>query len=129
LAVRWYVRYRLRYACVAELLAERGVTVDASTVFDWVRDFAPPYEEEARNYRHAISGRWSVDETYVRVAGDWDYVYRAIDDPGQIVDIYVSERRATDDAATFFRRAIEASGVVPGARDLALFAAALRPAP
>ena len=113
IVVRWYLRYRLSYADVAELLAERGVRVDPSTVFDWVREFAPLYEAAARPCRHGVGGTWSVDETDTKVAGKPVYVYRAIDGRGQVVDVYVSARRATADAATFFRRAIEPTGVVP----------------
>ena len=113
LAVRWYLRYRLSYADVAELLAERGIGVDASTVYDWVREFAPLYEEAARPFRHAVGRAWNVDETYARVAGVWVYVYRAIGGQGQVVDVYVSEGRAAEDAATFFRRAIATTGTVP----------------
>ena len=113
LAVRWYLRFRLSYADVAELLAERGVRVDASTVFDWVRELAPLYEDTARSFRHGVGSSWSVDETYTKVAGKPVYVYRAIDGRGQVVDVYVSARRAAEDAATFLRRAIEATGVVP----------------
>lgn len=113
LAVRWYLRYRLSYADVAEWLAERGIGVDASTVYDWVREFAPLYEETARPFRHAVGRAWNVDETYARVAGVWDYVYRAIDGKGQVVDVYASEGRAAEDAATFFRRAIATTGTVP----------------
>jgi transposase-like protein len=98
---------------VAELLAGRGSGVDASTVDDWVREFAPLYEGAARSFRRAVGERWSVDEIYVKVAGDWVYVYRAIDEHGQVVDVYVSAERATEDAATFFRRAIETTGVPP----------------
>jgi len=113
LAVRWYVRYRLSYADVAELLAERGIPVDPSTVYDWVQEFAPLYEEAARPYRRAIGSSWSVDETYTQVAGKPAYIYRAIDGRGQVVDVYVSQRRATADAAAFFRHAIEATGIIP----------------
>ena len=113
LAVRWYVRYRLSYADVAELLAERGVAVDPSTVYAWVREFAPRYEDAARPFRRGVGSRWSVDETYTKIAGRLAYVYRAIDGHGQVVDVYVSERRAAKDAATFFRRAIQATGTVP----------------
>jgi transposase-like protein len=113
LAVRWYLRYRLSYVDVAELLAERGVRVDPSTVYDWVREFAPLYEEAARQFRRAVGGTWHVDETYAKVAGKPVYVYRAIDGLGQVVDVYVSARRAAADAATFFRRAIASTGVVP----------------
>jgi IS6 family transposase len=113
LAVRWYLRYRLSYADVAELLAERGVRVDPSTVYDWVREFAPLYEDAARSFRRGVGSTWSVDETYTTVAGKPAYVYRAIDGQGQVVDVYVSAWRAAADAATFFRRAIEATGVIP----------------
>jgi transposase-like protein len=113
LAVRWYLRYRLSYADVAELLAERSVLVDPSTVFDRVREFAPLCEEIVRPFRRAVGSSWSADETYATVAGMPVYVYRAIDGQGQVVDVYVSARRAADDAAAFFRRAIEATGVVP----------------
>ncbi len=80
LAVRWYLRFRLSYADVAELLAERGMRVDPSTVYDWVREFAPLYEDAARPFRRAVGSSWSVDETYTKVAGKSAYVYRAIDD-------------------------------------------------
>lgn len=113
LAVRWYLRYRLRYAAVAELLAERGVRVDPASIYAWVRAFAPLYEDAARPFRRGVGSAWSVDETYVKVAGEWAYVYRAIDGRGQVIDVYVSGQRATEDAATFFRRAIEATGVAP----------------
>ena len=104
LAVRRYLRFRLSYADVAERLAERGVGVDASSVDAWARESAPLYEEAARAFRHAVGGRWSVDETYVTIAGEWAYVYRAID---------AREQRAGADAAACFRRAVEATGVVP----------------
>ena len=113
LAVRWYLRFRLSYAAVAELLAERGVRVDPSTIYAWVQEFAPLDEDAARSRRRAVGECWSVDETDVKVAGEWAYVYRALDEHGQVVDVYVSGERATEDAAAFFRRAIESTGVVP----------------
>ena len=115
LAVRWYLRYRLSYADVVELLAERGIGVDASTVYDWVQEFAPLYEEAARPFRRAVGSSWSVDETYTKIAGTSAYVYWAIDGRGQVVDVYVSQHRATADATAFFRRAIAATGVIPDA--------------
>ena len=76
LAVRWYLRYGLSYRDVEELLAERGVQVDHVTSDRWVRRFTPILAEAARCARHAIGWRWQVDETYVKVAGWWRYVYR-----------------------------------------------------
>src|ERR687893_82831 len=66
LAVRWYLRYRLPYADVVEWLAERGVTVDPSTVYDWVRTFTPRFIDAARIHRSTVGRRWRVDETYIK---------------------------------------------------------------
>jgi hypothetical protein len=87
LAVRWYLRYGLSYRDVEELLAERGVTVDHVTVFRWVQRFTPLLIDAARACQHAPGDRWFVDETYVKVAGRWRYVYRAIDQFGQVIDV------------------------------------------
>ena len=114
-AVRWYVRFRLSYADVAELLSERGVRVDPSTIYAWVREFTPLYRDAARPFRHRVGSTWSVDETHVKAAGDWAYVCRAIDGQGRIVASYVSRQRAAEDAATFFRRASASTGVAPDA--------------
>ena len=113
LAVRWYLRYRLPYADVAGLLAERGVHVDASTIFDWVQHFTPRYQEAARAHRHQVRAKWSLDETYVKVMGVPCYVFRAIDDLGQVIDVYVSPTRDTDAAVRFLRRAVETTGIHP----------------
>jgi transposase, IS6 family len=113
LAVRWYLRFRLSYADVVEWLAERHIRVDASTVFDWVQKFAPLYQEAAKAHRRPVGQRWSVDETYVKVAGRWGYVYRAIDEHGQIVEVLFREHRATEAATAFFRSALENTGVTP----------------
>jgi hypothetical protein len=93
LAVRWYLRFALSYRDVEELLAERGVEVDHVTVYRWVQRFTPLLAEAARPCRHAVGDRWQVDETYVKVAGRWRYIYRAIDQFGQVIDVFVSPRR------------------------------------
>ena len=82
-AVRWYLRYGLSYRDVEELLAERGIEVDHVTVFRWVQRFTPLLADAARPCRHASGDRWCVDETYVKVAGRWVYLYRAIDQYGR----------------------------------------------
>ena len=114
--MRWYLRYRRSDADVAELLAERGVRIDPSSIDARVQEFAPRYEAAARASRRAVGERWSVDETDVKVAGAWAYVYRALDEHGQVVDVSVSAERATADAAACFRRAIAATGVAPPGR-------------
>ena len=83
LAVRWYLRFGSSYRDVEELLAERGADVDHITIFRWVQRFPPELIDAARPYRHAIGGRWFVDETYVRVAGIWRHVYRALTTTGR----------------------------------------------
>jgi IS6 family transposase len=113
LAVRWYLDYRLSYADLAELLAERGVHVDPSTVFDWVQRFTPRYQEAARPHRHHVRGKWSLNETSVKVAGVPCYVFRAIDDLGQVLDVYVSPTRDTGAATCFLWRAVETTGARP----------------
>jgi transposase, IS6 family len=92
-AIRWYLRYSLSYRDVEELLAERGVHADHVTVFRWVQRFTPPLIDAARPCRHVPGDRWFVDETYVKIAGRWAYLYRAIDQFGQVIDVFVSERR------------------------------------
>ena len=86
LAVRSYLRFGLSCRDVEELLAERGVDVDHVTTFRWVQRFTPKLLDAARPCRHAVDARWFVDETYVRVAGIWRYVYRAVDQHGQVID-------------------------------------------
>ena len=92
-AVRWYLRYGLSYRDVEELLAERGITVDHVTIYRWVQRFTPEFIEAAGCCRHAPGDRWFADETYVKVAGRWTYLYRAIDQHGQVIDVLLSRRR------------------------------------
>ena len=112
MAVRWYLRYGLSYRDVEELLAERGVDVDHVTVFRWVQRFTPEFVEAARTCRHESGDRWFVDETYVKVNGRWTYLYRAVDQFGQVIDVWLSTRRDLTCARTFFTRAL-ALGAVP----------------
>jgi transposase-like protein len=113
LAIRWYLRFALSYRDVEELLAERGIEVDHTTVFRWVQQFTPMLVEAARPCRHRVGDRWQVDETYVKVAGQWRYVYRAVDQFGQVIDVFVSARRDAKAARRFFERAIGTTKVTP----------------
>ena len=110
LAVRWYLRYGLSYRDVEELLVERGIEVDHVTIHRWVQRFTPLLIDAARPCRHSIGGKWFVDETYVKVAGRWRYVYRSIDEHGQVIDVFVSPRRNIAAARTFFAKALIAHG-------------------
>jgi len=114
LAVRWYLRVGLSYRDVEELLTERGIEVDHVTVYRWVQRFTPLLVDAARPCRHAVGDRWQVDETYVKVAGQWRYVYRAVDQFGQVVDVLVAARRDMRTARRFFERAVGTTKVTPG---------------
>jgi transposase-like protein len=98
---------------VEELLAERGINVDHVTVYRWVRRFTPLLADAARFGRHRVGDRWHVDETYVKVAGRWVYLYRAIDQYGQVIDVYASTRRDSEAACRFFQHARTTTGVTP----------------
>jgi transposase-like protein len=111
--VRWYLRFGLSYRDLEELLAERGIQVDHVTIYRWVLRFTPLLAEAARPCRHHVGDRWSVDETYVKVAGRWRYVYRAIDQFGQVIDVLVSPQRDTKAVHRFFQRAIDTTKVTP----------------
>jgi transposase-like protein len=105
-AVHWYLRYCLSYRDVEELLVERGVEVDHVTVYRWVQRYTPLLAAAAQFCRHSPGDRWHVDETYVKVNGVWRYVYRAVDQDGQTIDVLVSARRDAGAARRFFRRAL-----------------------
>ncbi|CAO5244776.1 transposase [Frankia sp. AgKG'84/4] len=101
-----HLRYALSYRDVEELLAERGLVIDQVTVHRWVRRFTPLLVEAARPCRHRPGDRWFVEETYVKVAGRWTYLYRAVDQYGQVIDVLASTRRDQAAARRFFVRAL-----------------------
>jgi transposase-like protein len=113
IAVRWYLRFGLSSRDVEELLTERSVEVDHVTVYRWVRRFTPLLADAARPCRHLVGNRWYVDETYVKVAGRWRYVYRAIEQFGQVIDVLVSAHRDATAARRLFQRAISETKVTP----------------
>jgi transposase-like protein len=108
-----YLRFRLSYADLAELLAERGVVVDPSTVYDWVQTFTPRFIEAARAHRAPVTRTWYVDETLLKIGGRWRSVFRAIDEDGQIVDVYLSDHRDAASARAFFAQALAATETRP----------------
>ncbi len=113
LAVRWYLRFGLSYRDFEELLAERGIEVDHVSIYRWVQRFAPEFAEAARARQHVIGHRWHVDETYVKVGGAWRYLFRAIDQFGQVIDVFLSPRRNGEAARRFFARAMGRTRVSP----------------
>ena len=92
-AVRWYCRYGISYRELEEMMGERGVTVDHTTLYRWTQRYAPELEKRTAWYRSRLSFSWRVDETYVRVKGCWKYLYRAIDKDGATLDFYLADRR------------------------------------
>ena len=110
LAVRWYLRYGLSYRDLEELLAERGIEVDHVTLYRWVQRFTPLIVDAVLPRRHAVGDRWFVDETYVKVSGTWRYVYRAVDQHGQVIDAWVSKKRDVKAATRFFSAVIRDHG-------------------
>jgi len=105
LAVRWYCRFPLSYRDVRDLLEEHGVVVDAATIYRWVRKFGPEIARRAFKHRSWRGLSWHVDETYLRVNGRWCYLWRAVDQYGQLVDFRLTARRNLAAARAFVRQA------------------------
>ena len=105
-AVRWYLRYSLSLRNVEELLEERGLDVDHTTVWRWVQDYGPELEQRLRRHLKPTNKSWRVDETYLRVKGRWCYLYRAIDSKSATIDFLLSAFRDADAAKRLFRKAL-----------------------
>ena len=113
-AVRWYIRYRLSYANLSEILSERGFKITDETLRLWVKRLAPEVTNALRKWRKGNCGKsWYIDETYIKIKGKWRYVYRAIDRDGNLVDCMVSAKRDMKAARRFFKQAVLVTGVVP----------------
>ena len=110
LCVRWYLRYPLSYEHVSELMAERGVEVDASCIWRWVQAYAPELNKRCRPYLKPTNKSYRIDETYIKVKGEDKYLYRALDSTGQTIEFLLAAKRDTAAARRFLLRVIEASG-------------------
>ena len=110
LNVRWYLSYKLSYADLAEMAAERGIEVDKSTIYRWVIKFTPELESAIRRGKKTAGRSWRVDETYIKIKGQWRYLYRAVDKEGNTVDYLLAAHRDTKAAKRFFKKAIGSSG-------------------
>jgi DDE domain len=95
LCVRWYLRYPLSYEHVAELVAERGVEVDASCIWRWVQAYAPELNKRCRPHLKPTNKSYRIDETYIKVKGEDKYLYRALDSTGQTIDFLLTAKRDT----------------------------------
>jgi putative transposase len=111
--VRWYVAYPLSYRNLEEMMAERGVQVDHTNIYRWVQKFVPQLEAELRRSgnKRPVGTSWRMDETYIKVNGQWKYLYRAVDKAGQTIDFLLTAHRDKKAALRFFRKALRQHGL------------------
>jgi len=111
-AVRWYLQFPISYRDLERMLADRGVSVDHTTVSRWTQRYAPEIDKRMRPHLQMTNGSWRVDETYIKVKGRWTYLYRAVDSRGQTIDFLLSGKRDAAAARRFFRKALKQSHTV-----------------
>ncbi len=109
LCVRWYLGYKLSYRDLAEMIAERGVSVAPSTILRWVQHYTPEFEKRWNRLARPVGVSWRVDETYIKVRGRRVYLYRAADARGQTVDFRLSPKRDVAAAKAIFWQSLQAS--------------------
>jgi putative transposase len=110
-AVFFYVRYGVSYRDLEEIMEERGISVDHSTLNRWVVRYSPQIAREAQQRKRPVSSSWRMDETYIKVKGEWNYLYRAIDKFGNTIDFKLSKKRDEAAATAFFKQAIAHHGL------------------
>ena len=108
--IRWYLRYKLSYRDIEALISERGIDVDHSTLNRWVVSYAPLLVAEAQKHKRNVGVSWRFDETYIKVRGQWKYLYRAVDQHGDTIDFLLTAKRDTKAALHFLRQAIRNNG-------------------
>jgi transposase-like protein len=106
--VRWYLRYSLSYRNLEEMMSERGLKVDHSTICRWIHAYAPEIEKRTRPYLKATGDSWKIDETYIKVNGEWKYLDRAVDSEGNTLDFRLSTNRDKKAATRFLQKALKA---------------------
>jgi transposase, IS6 family len=112
LCIRWYLRYSLSYRDLEEMMLERGLHVDHTTIYRWVHHYAPELDRRCRPHLKTTADSWRVDETYVKIKGVWTYLYRAVDSAGNTLDFWLSETRDSEAAKRFFHKALTAAHTV-----------------
>ncbi|OAH58698.1 transposase [Domibacillus aminovorans] len=106
LTVRWYLRYNLSFRNVVEMMEERGLSMAHTTIMRWVHQYSPELDERVRRHLRPTNDSWRVDETYIKVKGQWMYLYRAVDSKGNTIDFYLSKARDKQAAKCFFKKAL-----------------------
>jgi putative transposase len=109
--VRWYVAYPLSLRHLEEMMAERGISVDHSTVHRWALKLLPVLEKAFRRRKRPVGKSWRMDETYIRVKGEWKYLYRAVDKDGDTIDFLLRAHRDKTAARRYFEKSIAQNGV------------------
>ena len=112
LCVRWYLAYPLSYRNLEEMMEERGVRIDHTNIYRWVRKFTPQLEAKFRKgKKRPVGNSWRMDETYIKIKGQWKYLYRAVDKAGQTIDFLLTARRDKKAALRFFKKAVRQHGL------------------
>jgi transposase-like protein len=106
LCVRWYLRYALSYRDLEEMMTERGLSVDHTTIFRWVQRYAPELEKRIRPHLKLCNDSWRVDETYIKIKKAWTYLYRAVDSEGNTLEFLLRPTRDAEAATDFFLKAL-----------------------
>ncbi len=109
LCVRWYLRYSLSYRDLEEMMLERGLHVDHTTIYRWVQRYAPELEKRCRPHLKATNDSWRVDETYIKVKKVWMYLYRAVDSDGNTLEFLLSPTRDAEAAKRFLMKALHST--------------------
>jgi transposase-like protein len=111
--VRWYLRLKLSFRDLVEMMAERELSIAHTTIMRWVHYYALEFERRWNRFARPAGTSWRVEGTYVKVGGEWVYLYRAVDRAGNTVDFHLSPRRDVAGAKAFFRKAIKGQGSGP----------------
>jgi transposase-like protein len=111
--VRWYLRFKLSFRDLVEMMAERGIYLAHTTIMRWIQRYAPEFEKRWDRYACRAGDSWRVDETYVKIKGRWTYLYRAVDKEGKTVDFLLRAKRDIVAAKAFFRQAFKSQGRLP----------------
>ncbi len=126
LCVRWYLRYKLSFRDLVEMMSERGLQLVHTTILRWVQRYAREFMKRWDRFGRSIGRSWRVDETYIKIRGEWTYLYRAVDRAGQTVDCRLSRTRDVAAAKAFFKKAIRHEGLPPHTITLDGYAASHR---
>ncbi len=106
--VRWYLWYGLSYRDLKEMMIERGLNLDHTTVYRWVQAYSPELEKRSRPYLRQTNDSYRVDETYIKVKGKWKYLYRAVDSKGNTIDFLLRAKRDKAAAKRFLKKMLKA---------------------